>query len=163
LRMRLKRLTLLRTCITSCVRLILLFPMLKTLDQSWAVVMPGLWMYVSLRHLQISMSNALVQPHRSKPRHHHRLPPSDASLPPPHCTSRLRRIKQGQSQPQSKARYCRRKQLMPRLGTSNDWLQGLQEPLQPYVRLPSQFFRRRDCNGGLGRRQAIRTKHNRAF
>ncbi|EMD96464.1 hypothetical protein COCC4DRAFT_204728 [Bipolaris maydis ATCC 48331] len=32
------------TCITSGVRLALLFPMLTTIDQTWAIVMPGIWM-----------------------------------------------------------------------------------------------------------------------
>ncbi|KAH7095342.1 hypothetical protein FB567DRAFT_601183 [Paraphoma chrysanthemicola] len=34
------------TCVTSGVRLALLFPMLKTIDQTWAIVMPGLWILI---------------------------------------------------------------------------------------------------------------------
>lgn len=34
------------TCITSGVRLVLLFPMLKTLDQTWAIVTPGIWILI---------------------------------------------------------------------------------------------------------------------
>jgi hypothetical protein len=34
------------TCITSAVRLVLLFPMLKTVDQTWAIVTPGIWILI---------------------------------------------------------------------------------------------------------------------
>lgn len=34
------------TCVTSGVRLFLLFPMLKTIDQTWAIVTPGIWILV---------------------------------------------------------------------------------------------------------------------
>ncbi|KAF1362387.1 hypothetical protein EJ07DRAFT_12641, partial [Lizonia empirigonia] len=34
------------TCITSAVRLVLLFPMLKTIDQTWAIVTPGIWILI---------------------------------------------------------------------------------------------------------------------
>ncbi|OAG14665.1 hypothetical protein CC77DRAFT_1099731 [Alternaria alternata] len=34
------------TCITSAVRLALLFPMLQTIDQTWAIVMPGIWILI---------------------------------------------------------------------------------------------------------------------
>ncbi|KAL1797158.1 hypothetical protein ACET3X_003764 [Alternaria dauci] len=34
------------TCITSAVRLALLFPMLQTMDQTWAIVMPGIWILI---------------------------------------------------------------------------------------------------------------------
>ncbi|KAF3004843.1 hypothetical protein E8E13_004733 [Curvularia kusanoi] len=34
------------TCVTSGVRLVLLFPMLKTLDQTWAIVTPGIWILI---------------------------------------------------------------------------------------------------------------------
>ncbi|KAF2026714.1 hypothetical protein EK21DRAFT_73583 [Setomelanomma holmii] len=34
------------TCVTSGLRLALLFPMLGTMDQTWAVVMPGLWVLI---------------------------------------------------------------------------------------------------------------------
>ncbi|KAH6875140.1 hypothetical protein BKA58DRAFT_453973, partial [Alternaria rosae] len=34
------------TCITSGVRLALLFPMLQTIDQTWAIVMPGIWILI---------------------------------------------------------------------------------------------------------------------
>ena len=34
------------TAVTSGVRLVLLFPMLKTLDQTWAIVTPGIWILI---------------------------------------------------------------------------------------------------------------------
>ena len=34
------------TCVTSGVRLFLLFPMLKTIDQTWAIVTPGIWILI---------------------------------------------------------------------------------------------------------------------
>ncbi|KAF1940627.1 hypothetical protein EJ02DRAFT_435494 [Clathrospora elynae] len=34
------------TCITSGVRLALLFTMLKTIDQTWAIVLPGIWILI---------------------------------------------------------------------------------------------------------------------
>ncbi|KAF2744974.1 hypothetical protein M011DRAFT_460462 [Sporormia fimetaria CBS 119925] len=34
------------TCITSAVRFVLLFPMRKTIDQTWAIVTPGLWILI---------------------------------------------------------------------------------------------------------------------
>lgn len=34
------------TCVTSGVRLVLLFPMLKTTDQTWAIVTPGIWILI---------------------------------------------------------------------------------------------------------------------
>ncbi|KAF1844010.1 uncharacterized protein K460DRAFT_155831 [Cucurbitaria berberidis CBS 394.84] len=34
------------TCVTSAVRLGLLFPMLKTIDQTWAIVTPGIWILI---------------------------------------------------------------------------------------------------------------------
>ncbi|KAF3042864.1 hypothetical protein E8E12_000618 [Didymella heteroderae] len=34
------------TCVTSAVRLVLLFPMLRTIDQTWAIVTPGKWILI---------------------------------------------------------------------------------------------------------------------
>ncbi|CAN9281845.1 unnamed protein product [Alternaria alternata] len=50
------------TCITSAVRLALLFPMLQTIDQTWAIVMPGIWMQVFLksRNLILIISYILI-------------------------------------------------------------------------------------------------------
>lgn len=51
-----------RTCITSAVRLALLFPMLQTIDQTWAIVMPGIWMQVfpESRNLILIISHILT-------------------------------------------------------------------------------------------------------
>ncbi|CAN9245055.1 unnamed protein product [Alternaria alternata] len=50
------------TCITSAVRLALLFPMLQTIDQTWAIVMPGIWMQVfpRFRNLIFIISHILT-------------------------------------------------------------------------------------------------------
>jgi hypothetical protein len=68
LQMSMKLISANRTCITSGVRLALLFPMLQTIDQTWAIVLPGIWMYVVPCHCHES-SCYMLSHHAHKAAH----------------------------------------------------------------------------------------------